>query len=286
MTRGPTGFALVAILVMCTLQAAAAVAAAPSVTARRIISLAPHVTELVFAAGAGDRLVGVAEWSDYPPEARGLPRIGRAGRLDVERIHSLSPDLIIGWKGGDPGPGVRALEALGHRVVQTDVARLGDIAPVIREIGRLAGTETVAGVEAARLERDLAALRRKPEAQPLDVFYQIWNRPLMTITDRHFIGDAIGFCGARNVFSGLAGLTATIPIEAVLKADPHLIVGARAGTDGVALAGWSRFGQMKAVARGQLVEVDPDLLHRPTPRIVAGVRALCDAIEQARATRR
>jgi len=247
--------------------------------AQRIVSLAPHVTELVFAAGAGSRLVAVAQWSDFPQAARKLPPIGGAGRLDVERIHALAPDLIIGWQSGDPAADVALLESLGHRVFQTESRRLADIAPLLREIGRLAGTAPIAEREAIRMEQALTALRRDPGTRPT-LFYQIWDSPLMTVSDRHFIGDAIALCGARNVFGSLPGLTPTVSTEAVLNVDPQLIVASGTG-DPRALSGWQRFGHLRAVETGRLYQIDPDLLHRPTPRIVEGVRALCSAVERA-----
>lgn len=283
--------------------------------ARRIVALAPHVTELVFAAGAGDRLVAVAQWSDFPAAAARLPRIGGAGRLDVERIHAYAPDLVIGWQSGGFAADVQALEALGHRVFQTEPRKLADIAPLLRSIGRLAGTEAAAEAEAQRVEQALAALRRppagprrvthpdanpgansalnpaanpaaNPAVRPVTLFYQIWDAPLMTVSDRHLIGDAIGWCGASNVFGRLRGLSAVVSIEAVLAADPQLIVAAIASQgDDRPLDRWRRFGHLQAVARGQLVRVDPDLLHRPTPRIVDGVRSLCQAVERAQAAR-
>ncbi|ROR32050.1 cobalamin-binding protein [Inmirania thermothiophila] len=250
--------------------------------ARRIVSLAPHATELLFAAGAGGRIVGAVEWSDYPPEARAIPRVGGYRALDLERIVALHPDLVVGWASGN-GAALTRLEAAGLAVFATEPRRLEDIAAAIEALGRLAGTEERAGEAAARFRARLAALRaRWSGRRPVRVFYQVWDRPLITVGGPQIISRLIELCGGRNVFAQLAELAPTVTVEAVIAADPDAIVfGLREGREGWA-AFWRRFPFLRAVGRGHLIGLDADLLQRPTPRLLDGAERLCRALEAVR----
>ena len=225
----------------------------PEAGARRIVALAPHVAELVWAAGAGDRLVGVAAGSDWPPEVRALPRIGAAS--------------------GDPPADVAWLRSRGVAVHPTDADRLEDIAAAIRAVGRLAGTQPVAERAAAAFERDLAAVGMPPPGIRPRVFYQVWDRPPMTVSAAHYIGQAIERCGGSNVFASLSRPVPVVSVEAVLAADPDRIIAA-----GDAFARWRARPALRAVTSGRAYMIDPDLLHRPGPRVVEGLRQLCAAI--------
>jgi len=251
----------------------------PEPVARRIVALAPHVAELVWAAGAGDRLVGVAAGSDWPPEVRALPRIGSAGRLDRERLVALAPDLAIGWASGDPPADVAWLRSRGVAIHPTDADRLEDIAEAIRAVGRLAGTQPVAERAAAAFERDLAAVGTPVPGVRPRVFYQVWDRPPMTVSAAHYIGQAIERCGGSNVFASLSRPVPVVSVEAVLAADPDRIIAAAGGGD--PFARWRGRPALRAVATGRAYAIDPDLLHRPGPRVVEGLRQLCAAIGAA-----
>jgi len=248
--------------------------------AQRIVSLAPHVTEIVYAAGAGDRLVGVSAWSDYPAEARGLPGVGDAFRVDLERVLSLSPDLVIGWLSGNSAADVARLESLGTPVYLSEPARLADIAELLRAVGRLAGTGPVAMRAASEFESGLAQLRsRYLDAKPVRVFVQIEAQPVMTLNGSHLVTDVLGLCGAVNVFAGQAALAPTVSVEAVVAAAPQLVLIADrlAGADAIA----RRWREMLPAARGA-EPVRADLLLRHTPRVLEGAREVCAAVESAR----
>jgi iron complex transport system substrate-binding protein len=250
--------------------------------ATRIVSLAPHVTELLFAAGAGDRVVGAVDYSNYPDAARRLPRIGSHAAFDLERIAALKPDLAIGWGSGNPPGQVAQLRRLNIPVFVNEPQRLDDIAASLRQVGVLAG---VPGEPAARaFEQRLAELRaRHAQAAPVSVFYEIWNQPLMTIGGAHLISAAIGVCGGRNVFAALTQSAANVELEAVLRADPQAIVASGMDTARPEwLDHWRRWPQLKAVKHGNLFFVPPDLLQRHTPRLLDGVEQLCAALEIAR----
>jgi iron complex transport system substrate-binding protein len=252
--------------------------------AQRIVTLSPHLAELVYSAGAGARLVGVVEFSDFPPPVRDLPRVGDAFRVDYEAVTALGPDLILAWASGNPPETLERLRALGFRVVALEPAQLSDIGTQIAEIGRLAGTEAVAEKAAGRFAARLAALRAgAKEAVPVSVFAQLSERPYFTVTDRHFLGQGLRLCGGRNVFGSLPGLTAIVSLEAILEAAPEVIVASdMAGSGASPLAGWARWTDLPAVKRGRLYTLNADLLSRPSARILDGVAGLCDILEAAR----
>lgn len=256
--------------------------------ATRIVSVAPHVTELVFAAGAGERIVGAVEYSDHPEAARRIPRIGDVRALDLERVVALRPDLIVVWLKGTPPRQIAALRALGIPMVHDEPSRLEQIPRSLRRLGRLAGTQAVAEAAAAAFEARLAALRARYAGRPLlSVFYQVWHRPLMTVSGGHVVSDAIRLCGGRNVFEALGPLVPTMSLEAVLEADPDVIAyGAARGAPDVARELWRRWPAARAVAAGNLLALDADAMNRHTPRVLDGVEALCEGLERARAARR
>jgi len=251
--------------------------------AQRIVTLSPHLTELVFAAGAGNRLVGVPRYSDHPPAARNLPLIGDATRIDVERVVSLRPDWILAWKSGNPAGEVARLERLGLRVYVTDAARLPDIPRVLRAIGVLAGTTAEAERSAGEFEAAIAELReRYAHRTPVRVFYPVWHRPLMTVNGRHLISDVVGLCGGVNVFRDAPVLVPTVSMEAVLAARPDVVVGggSNGGAEGFR-EDW-RSSVSPALRRVPSAYVDPDLMQRATPRIVQGAQAVCAALHAVR----
>jgi len=242
--------------------------------AKRIVSLSPHLTELLFQAGAGPWVVGAAAYSDYPEEARAVPRVGDARGLDIERIVGARPDLVVGWSSGNSPRTIARLRRLGLPVFESEPARLDDIPHTVRKLGELAGTTAVARDRAAAFEARLSALAAEyGSGSPLRVFYQIWERPLLTINGRHLITHALSICGARNVFGHLPHLTTAPSREAVLLAEPDAIVVASRAPD--ELDPWLRWRSARAVRSGRVFAVDPYLLHRPTLRILDGVSDLC-----------
>ena len=246
---------------------------------QRIVSLTPHLTEILFAVGAGAQLVGVDSASDYPPAARKISRIGDFSRINFERILALQPDLVVAWVGGNRALDVHAVTQLGIPVLLTRATSLDDVARLLRLVGVATG-HAISGERQARgVELRFAALRRAtaPRSARVKVFYQVWDRPLMTLGGRHWISDALTVCGARNVFDDLHGLSAVISREAVVLRAPALIAG---GSDVPELRrGWRRFDRMAAVRDDAFVQVDADLLHRPSPRLVEGVERLCRALD-------
>jgi iron complex transport system substrate-binding protein len=255
--------------------------------ARRIVTLAPHATELLYAAGAGDRLVGTVEYSDYPPAAKNVPRVGSYDRFDLEAISALKPDLIIAWETGNPAAQVAKLKALGLTVYSTQPNRMEDIAGQLEQLGRMAGTDATANGAAALFRRRLDALRHANAGKArVRVFYQIWTTPLMTVGGPQIITSAIELCGGENVFGHLAQMAPTVSVEAVLAADPEAIVATGMGDARPDwLNDWNKWPRMTAVRRGNLFHIHPDLMQRHTPRILDGAEQLCADLDIARSRR-
>jgi iron complex transport system substrate-binding protein len=258
----------------------AIVLAAP---ARRIVSLAPHATELLYAAGAGDRVVGVLATSDWPPEAAAKPKVGDSRALDLERIVALAPDLVVTWPYAAPAQ-VEALRARGVPVFIADPVTIDGIATDLERLGVLAGTPARAAERAAAFRAQLARLSaRSAGAAKVRVFYEIWNAPLYTIGGGHVISEAIRVCGGENVFASLTLPAPSVSVEAVLAAAPEAIVaGADRGVRPAWLDDWTRWTALPAVASGSLFVVDANLLHRAGPRFLDGVEELCGALQEAR----
>lgn len=251
----------------------------------RVVSLSPHATELIYAAGAGSALVATVEYANHPPAALALPRVGSYAAFDLERIAALKPDLAVVWGSGNPPAQVAQLRRLGIPVFVSEPRRLDDVPSSLRRLGELLGSGASAEAEAARFERRLEGLRSRYAGRPpVGVFYEIWNQPLMTVGGDHIISAVIAVCGGRNVFAGLTQPAASVGIEAVLRADPEAIVASGMGEDRPDwLDDWKRWTQVRAVRRGQLHFIPPDLLQRHTPRILDGAERLCVALDAARA---
>lgn len=256
--------------------------------AGRIVSLSPSITELVFEAGAGAKLVGIARHSDYPESARSIPEVGDASNLDLERIVSLKPDLVIAWRSGNAFSEVQKLEKLGLIVFATEANRLEDIPRLLRNTGYLAGTSLQAEASATRFEEALSEIRRDyANRSKLKVFQMVWHQPLMTINGNHLMSNIIEMCGGVNIFASSPFLTPVISVEDLLEANPEVIISSvsREGAEIEVKARMSRFPGVKAIRHNHMYSIHPDLLHRQTPRLIEGVKAVCARMENARSAR-
>lgn len=255
--------------------------------ARRIVSLSPHITEDLFAAGAGERVVGTVQYSDYPPAAKQIPRIGGFTRLDLEAIVALRPDLVIAWQSGNSAAQVERLRAVGLPVFVSQPDRIEDVARDLERFGTLAGVEATAKAAAEAFRARLAALKaRYSNLPPVRTFYQVWNQPIMTVGGKQIISDAIRICGGDNVFGQLTAMAPTVSEEAVIAANPEAIVASGMGTARPEWVDyWRRWPQLAAVARNNLFFIPPDLIQRHTPRLLDGTERLCGFLETARQRR-
>jgi iron complex transport system substrate-binding protein len=253
--------------------------------ARRIVSLAPHATELLYAAGAGNYLVGVSEFSDYPPQARQLPSVGNSAAVDIERIVSFKPDLVVAWGSGNSAVQIARLRSLGVPVFESEPRDFATIASSLERLAHLAGTAPVGKTAAEAFRTRLKTIAATYQYRPtVRVFYQIWRAPLMTLNDAHLVSHAIRLCGGENIFGKLAQLAPAVGIEAVLQANPEVII-TGSSEDG-ALSDWRRFTRLTAAARNNLFSIESDWMTRNGPRILDGTEALCKQLDAARGKRK
>jgi len=252
--------------------------------AQRIISLAPHLTELLFEIGAEQQVVGVIEFSDYPPQARTLPRIGGYRGLDLERIHAARPDLVIAWESGNSAAQVARLENLAITVYRNEPHTLEDIALTLERLGKLTGRDMQARHAAQALRARIESLRAQYAARaPVRVFYQVWRQPLMTVGGRHVLNDVMHLCGGRNIFANLKTPSPTVNAEAVLARAPQIIVGGSVSEGDLSeLIFWKRWRDIPAVRNNHLVVLDASTITRHTSRLADGAASLCAAIDRVR----
>lgn len=252
--------------------------------ANRIVSLAPSITELLFSAGAGDKVVAVVQYSDYPEAAKALPRVGGYTQLDVERILALQPDLVIGWQSGNQPQALEKLRQLGIPVYITETRFLEQIPETLERFGKLAGTDDTATREATRFRNTLNQLKNQYQNKAsVSVFYQVWNQPLITINKQNLINQVIEACGGRNVFADLDTIAPRIDVEAVLQANPDAIVASGMGVERPEwLDEWLKWPAISAVKNDQLHFIPPGHIQRQTVRVLLGAERLCQQLDQTR----
>ena len=255
--------------------------------AQRIVALSPGVTELLYAAGAGERVVGAVSFSDYPPEAQALPRVGSYDRLDLEALLALEPDLVVAWQGGNPQEQLARLAKLGPPIFFSDAEDFAAIATSLERFGALAGSAAMAQEAARGFRQEVAVLRERYDAAaPVSVFYEVWEQPLMTVNGEHWISRSLALCGGVNLFATASALVPRIGVEAVLARDPEAIItGGMGKADSGWLEAWRDYPRLTAVRRDNLFFIDPNLVQRAAPRLVEGTRRLCEHLEVARERR-
>jgi len=247
--------------------------------AARIVSLAPHVTEQLYAAGAGAKVVAASDYSDYPEEARRLPRVASSGAVNLEMVLALKPDLVVAWRLEATAAALTRLESLGVPVFYSEPRRLAQIPDAIEALGELAGTAATARPLAASLRKELSRLGAKYRGRrPVSIFYQISERPLMTLGGAQFVSDAIALCGGRNIFADSPHMAPVVNVESVLAADPEAIVSAYESWHGF----WRQFAGLRAVHANNLFTVPSNEMHRHGPRAIRATELLCRHIDDAR----
>ena len=252
--------------------------------AKRIISLAPSVTELLYSAGAGDKVVAVVQYSDFPEAAKALPRVGGYTQLDIERILSLQPDLVIGWQSGNQPEALEKLRQLGIPVYITETRFLEQIPDTLERFGQMAGTFETAAREANQFRNTLDQLKNQyQDKSRVKVFYQVWSQPLITINKQNLINQVIEACGGQNVFAELNTIAPRIDVEAVLKANPDAIVASGMSVERPEwLDEWLKWPSINAVKNEQLHFIPPGHIQRQTVRVLLGAERLCRQLDQTR----
>ena len=256
--------------------------------ALRVIAMAPHATELVYAAGGAERIVAAVDYSDYPEAAKRLPRVGSNRQIDMERVAALKPDLIVIWMHGSSERQIEQIRAMGIPMYHSEPKKLVEIPDSLVRIGKLMGTEKGADAAATDLRSQLAALAARYAGRPpVRMFYQVWDKPLHTLNGGHIVSDAVRLCGGENIYAGMKVTAPVVSFESVLGEDPEAIVstGERSKEDG-GVAVWRPFTSMTAVRRDNLFRLDGNLLNRAGPRMIAGTAALCEKLELARQRRK
>lgn len=253
--------------------------------ALRIVSLAPHLTEVVYAAGAGEQLVGAVSYSDYPEQALSVPRVGSYDKVNVEALLSSKPDLVLAWLSGNGIETANRLRELGLTVFVSDPRTLESVAESLQQVGQLSGHNAHGEKAASQFMARLEYLRTTyAEQKPVSVYYQIWNEPLLTLNGEHLISDVVRLCGGRNSFADASPMVLRINVESVVRADPQVIIAS--GMDQARpewLDEWRPWVSMQAVRENQLYFIPPDILQRHTPRIMDGASQMCDHLALARA---
>jgi iron complex transport system substrate-binding protein len=273
-------FSFPALVILVSGMCACAVSSAADV--ERIVSLAPNLTELAFAAGAGSRVVGTVEFSDYPEAARTIARVGDAFRVDFERVVALRPDAVLTWEPGTPPGVVQRLAELHLNVVTIATYNVADVARGLRSIGALAGTQDAAEKVAVSYEREIEQLRADfSRKAPVTVFLQINDRPLYTVNGRQIMSEVLALCGGRNVFAELNELAPQISVEAVIARNPQVIL-STGDSQPESLSQWQRWKTVTAVRSNNLYQVSADDLARATPRLATGAQTVCRTLETAR----
>jgi len=252
--------------------------------AQRIVSLAPHVTELLFSAGAGAQVVAVAAFSNYPLAAQALPVIDGGVRLDIGHIAELRPDLAVGWLGGNSRSDLDKLESLGIPVFIAEPHRLESLPTTLLALGRLAGSEKAALRTVREYRVRLAKLREEYHGRrPIRVFLEVSTQPLVTLNYAHLANDVLALCGGRNIFAASEDIAPAVGAESVTVEDPDAILFSETlGTASTVSEWWRRRSTPRAVRDGQLYSFTPELLLRQSPRILEGARQVCAALDQVR----
>ncbi|MCU6433024.1 cobalamin-binding protein [Undibacterium sp. Jales W-56] len=255
--------------------------------AQRIISLSPHVTELVFAAGAGDQLIGTVEYSDYPAAAKTIPRVGDNRQLDIERIIAMKPDLLVVWMHGAFERQLEPLRKSGIPYYFSEPHKLDDIPATLLKLGQLFGTEKPAQIAADEFRQQLHQLTTRYQNKPtVRTFYQVWGKPIYTLNDKSIVSDAIRVCGGENIFGRLSPLAPVVGLESVIQENPEVILTGDSKTQAISgIEQWKSIGNLLAVKNNNLFVLDGDQLNRAGPRIIDGAKAVCEALDQARSKR-
>ncbi|WKK18185.1 cobalamin-binding protein [Achromobacter insolitus] len=252
--------------------------------ARRAVTLAPHATELVYAAGAGDHVIATIRGSDYPPAARQLPVIGDGTQPDPERVAAVRPDLLIAWQPGAAAPLARVMDKLGVPVFYSDPLTLAAIPDAVERMGALFGTEAQARPAAQALRARLEALAaRYAGRRPVRVFVQAGLDPIYTLNDSSIVSDALRVCGGVNVFGQAPVVAPQVSLESVLAARPEAVLAGISRPEDAArnLAAWQSLG-LPAARLGHVYGVDADALYRPGPRLIDAAEAICADLDRLR----
>ncbi|CAM4100172.1 Vitamin B12-binding protein [Pseudomonas reidholzensis] len=242
----------------------------------RVVSLAPSMTEIMLELQADDLLVGVLDGGERPAALAQLPSVGRHGQLDMERLLSLKPDLLLLWPGSVAAAQRDQLRRLGIATFSAEASSLAQSLEHIEAIAvRVGRAEQGRGYVAGLRERLQGLRERYRRERPLTVFYQVWDTPLYTLGGQQIVSDALTVCGARNVFADLPQPAPLVSVESVLARDPEVIL---AG-DEAQLQAWKAWPRLRATAGKHLLVVPDKGLERPSGQMIEAIATLCALLE-------
>lgn len=252
--------------------------------ARRVISLAPNITELLFFVGAGKKIVGADEYSNYPDEAKKIQRVNNFAAANYELILSLKPDLVIAWYSGNGEQITARIRELGLPLFVIEPRKMESVPGLLVRLGELTGNRQQAIRKAETFREQLDRLKEAySDKKKVRVFYQIWNEPLITLNGEHLVSDVIKQCGGENVFADAVPLVPYVNIEAVIRAQPEVIIASGSSEDAPQwLDMWESWPTLQAVANKQVYFIPPDLMQRHSMRILDGAHQLCGYLDNAR----
>lgn len=253
--------------------------------AARIVALTPHAVELVYSAGAQQALVGVVDYSDYPEEAKKILNVGGYAGFNIEAIFALKPDVILYWPEGNPVREIERLRQLKLPLFAINTNSFDDIARNLIQIGELTGRQAQSKKTAQDFLQKVAQLKKaNAHKKTVRVFYQVWHEPILTQNKNSFISKLLELCGGENIFADLPMTSPQISVEAVLAANPEVILGS--GVGGARpqwLDDWQRYPSLQAVKKQQIFHTHSDWMHRPTVRLLLGAQEVCGLLDKVRA---
>jgi len=252
-------------------------------TATRVIALAPHLVEAMYTVGAGDKLLAAVSHSDYPEAALALPRVGNYTNINIESVLRLKPDLVLAWRSGNGPKVISKLRQLGIPVYVSEPGNLLSIAAMLKDVGTLVGGKNTTRASNEFLSKYEALRAKYKNKKSVSVFYQVWNKPLQTLSNKSIVSDVIDLCGGRNVFGESKAIAPKVNVEAVLRENPDAIVASGMGEERPEwLNDWGQWTSLTAVEHKHLFFVPPDLIQRHSTRLLQGAAILCQQLDQVR----
>lgn len=267
------------LIFICVLLLAQPLAAQP----QRLITLTPHLTEWVFLLGAGERLVAVSDYSDYPEAAKSLPSFNTFGALNVEAILALKPDLVLAWRGGNPEADIQRLQQFGIQVYYSEPRLLDDIASELLQLGELLGQGEIAAQQASAFRQRYQQLQQQySQVAPMAAFFALGTEPLMTAANQAWPAQVMTLCGADNIFADARTDYPQVALEQVLARQPAVIIQATRGSEPPKPQFWQSLQGIPAVRQQAFITLDADQVYRPTPRLLDAATALCQQLQAYR----
>jgi len=251
----------------------------------RIVALAPHIVENLYTIGAGEQIVGTVEYADFPESANKIPRLGGHQGIQIEKLLALKPDLVLAWKTGSKADDLALIERMGVKVLYGEANEVDKVPQELLRLGKLTGREDVAKHAATEFQQKLDAIKAKQQGKAsVAVFYQLWPEPMMTVSKNTWINQLIEICHGSNVFANSRTDYPLISIENVIVAKPEVIIlPEEKSKNKQPVIDWQKWPEVPAVNYNQFIQVNADLLHRFTTRMLDGLDNMCDKIDQSRA---